>query len=591
MVTRSRKKVQKNLVKNKNIQLAIVAVAVVLILVILGLAIFSGNAGHSYALYLKDKEIFYTSAGKLKPWQTTEQFIDTEEIDASDLTDAATYLGLYTKVSSDGKTIFFFDKVTEEGGNLYYRRINKSNKEPKKIAENVSEFVLDEKADCVTYLKEGTLYQFNMKKSQKLVEEVEDFYVSEDAKTIVYLNSDDEIYFKGKAKSAEKIDSDITRIVNVSEECDTVHYLKDDTLYQKQMGRDKVKIASDVYSVPKVYESGELYFLVEETREFVLKDYVEDDMKEKDAEMKEPKASDYKDDNEYQDAYYEYYERQEREELRLQLEDGMLETSTYELFYYNGKKAVSVAKGTASGVDVAEDTAVAVYAVYDKAKTEKVKLSEVDYMFEIEDLVEEALFASSKCYVAVGKKSSEIQQKNAYDFEIDADGKTLYFIDNISGETGHGDLYTAKISGGKVKNPKKYDTKVYKYGAGFVSEGQYVYYKAVDDEGDSGELYVNKKKVDNNVDLYNMIYIEATQDFVYMTGWNDDKDFGLLKLYNGNKSVEIAKKVYDYNLLPGGEVVLLSEYDEGECKGILSVYRKGKTKKVDEGVAAIIPVN
>ena len=79
MVTRSRKKVQKNLVKNKNIQLAIVAV--VLILVILGLAIFSGNAGHSYALYLKDKEIFYTSAGKLKPWQTTEQFIDTEEID------------------------------------------------------------------------------------------------------------------------------------------------------------------------------------------------------------------------------------------------------------------------------------------------------------------------------------------------------------------------------------------------------------------------------------------------------------------------------------------------------------------------------
>lgn len=583
-------KILKRVMKNKKLMKLTGAVAVLLVLVIVLSIVFSSGGKKSYALYLKDKEIYYTGASSIKPWQVTTKFVDTEDIDTSDLADVATYLGMYTRVSADGKKVFFFDKVTEEGGSLYYRRVNKSKKEPVKIDSNVTEFTLNEDADLVTYLKEEVLYQYNMKKSVELVKDVEDFYASADGKQLVYMNSDDEIYFKKGNKEAEKIDSDITRIVNVSKACDVVHYLKDDTLFKKESGKDKVKIATEVYSVPKIYETGEIYFLKEEMQEFVLNEYVEDDMKEKDANLQEPKESDYEDENEFQDAYYEYYEKTEREELRLQLEDGTLETSTYELFYYNGKKAESIAKGTASSIDVAADKAVVVYSVYNKGKVEKVKLSEVDYMFEIEDLVEEALFASSKSYVAVGKKSSEIQQTDAYDYELDADGKTLYFIDNISGETNHGELYRAKISGSKVKKPEKMEKDVYKYGAGYIAAGQYVYYKDVDDEGDSGKMFMNHKKIDSDVNLYNAVYVEDAGSLVYMKNWNDDKDFGTLKMRKGNKTTEIAEKVYDYSILPDGEVVFLTDYSEEKSEGTLSIFRKNKVKKVDDGVAAILPI-
>ena len=583
-------KVLKRVMKNKKLVKCAGLVAVLLILVIVLSIVFSNGGKKSYALYLKDKEICYAGTASIKPWQVTTKFVDTDEIDSSDLADVATYLGMYTKVSPDGKKVFFFDKVTEDGGSLYYRRVNKSKKEPVKIASNVTEFVLNKDADRVLYLKEGVLYQYDMKKSKEFVKDVEDFYVSEEGKQIVYMNSDDENYFKIGDKNAEKIDSDITRNVNVSEACAVVHYLKADNLFKKESGKEKVKIASDVYSVPKIYETGELYFLKEEMQEFALNEYVEDDMKEKDANLKEPKESDYEDDNEFQDAYYEYYERTEREELRLQLEDGTLETSTYELFYYNGKKAESIAKGTASSIDVAEEKAVVVYSVYDKSEVDKVKLSEVDYMFEIEDLVEEALFASSKCYVAVGKKTSEIKQKDAYDFELDADGKTLYFIDNISSETNHGELYRARISGSKVKNPEKMEKDVYKYGAGYISEGQYVYYKNVDDEGDSGKMYMNHKQIDSDVNLYNAIYVEEAGILVYMKDWNDDKDFGTLKMRKGNKTTKIASKVYDYNILPNGEVLFLTEYDEEKAEGTLSIFKNNKVKKIDHGVTAILPI-
>jgi hypothetical protein len=578
----------KELLKQKWI-LAAVAVAVILIAI---LSIVFGKIGiNDYTLYLKEDEIVYSEVQKDKSWQVTEKFVNSDDIETSDLTDVVAYLGMYTKVSADGKYIFFFDRLTDEGASLYYRRVNKSKKEPVKIAEHVSEYMLSEDSKCVTYLKEGVLYQFDMKKSVEVVREVDDFYVSPSGDKIVYTNFDDEVYFKTIGKKEEKIESDISRIVNVSEDCNTVYFIKDDVLSFKVRGKDKVKIAEDVYSVPKIYESGELYFLQENIKEIELSKYVVDDIKEQDEKMKEPKASDYEDDNEYQDAYYEYYKKESRDELRLQLEDGKIATSTYELFYFNGKKAMSVANGIAASVDVAEEEATIVYSLYNEAKVDKVKLSQVDYMFEVEDLVEDAMFKSSKCYVAVGKKSSEIKQKSAYDFELDADGKTIYFIDNISSENNHGDLYRVKVSGNKAKKPTKYDEKVYKYGAGFVSAGQYSYYKKVNDEGDSGELYINKKKIDKNVDLYNVIYSEETDTFIYMTEWNNDKDFGVLKSYRGKSTTEVGKKVYDYYILPNGDVVYLVDYDEDTCQGSLFLFKNNKSKKVDDAVSAIIPIS
>ena len=101
---------------------------------------------------------------------------------------------------------------------------------------------------------------------------------------------------------------------------------------------------------------------------------------------------------------------------------------------------------------------------------------------------------------------------------------------------------------------------------------------------------MNHKQIDSDVDLYNAIYVEEAGILVYMKDWNDDKDFGTLKMRKGNKTTKIASKVYDYNILPNGEVLFLTEYDEEKAEGTLSIFKNNKVKKIDHGVTAILPI-
>jgi len=580
-----------------------IAVAAVLVVVLL-LSTILGSAGkQNYTFYIKDSEVFYTSISKIKPWQVTDNLVDGDGVDNSDLRYLALYYSYLFQVSEDGKTVFFVDKIGDSDGfSLYYRAINKAKKEAVKISGEVESYQLNEKSNIVTYKKNDNLYQYDMKESEKVANDVTSYYVSDDGKMMVYLDDEDRAYFKKAGKDKEKIDSDVEYIEHVTEDRQTVYYIKDDNLYMKSYGKDKEKIASDVYNVIKVYESGEMYYLKDASEEVSLLDYVTDDKKDEDAAMKEPeypKRADYDSADEYDKAYdeyrearQEYWDKEDRDELREDLKEEELDLDCYELFYFNGKKSESVAKNVDNyDVEVAADKPVVAYAAYGEGDVEKVKLSEIDYIWEVEDLVEDAMEEGKAWSVAVKTKTSAISEEDADYFNISNDGKELYFLADISDENGHGDLYRAKVSGSKVKKAEKYDTDVYaeSYAVSYIGD-DITYYKDVDDDGETGILYIGKKKVSEDVKVNSDRYYEDQEVVMFMTDYDEDDNCGVLNQYNGSKSVKIADDVYSYHITAKGDIIYLSDYSTEKYRGDLYLYKKNKPKKIDEDVVAIIPV-
>lgn len=614
-----------------------VAVIAVLILVI---SLFSGSGGkaeNNYALYLKDSEIFFTDLKKdSEAWQLTSRLVDTDEVNDEDLADAGYQLGLYTYMSEDGKYIFFPDKVGDDndGFNLYYKEVAKPDMEAIKVDSDIRSYTVNASATLITYLKgeEGNLYQYKIGEDSKdkIASEVRGFEVSDDGKKIGYINSENSIYLKYADKEKEKIASDVSTLEHVTEDFTTVYYIKDGALYKQIEGEDKVKVASDVYDVVKIYDSGEIYYLKSDAEEISLMDYVTDDMKDADASISEPNYPDYPNspsrpswwdydtDAEYDAAYtayedaYEaweaecdrieteyyaaretYYAKLSRVELREDLAEETLEQSSYSLCFYNGTEEVVITDafvgGYYSNYTYASEAPVISYEAYNQSSLEKVKLSEVESKYDIENMVEAALFSSSERYIAVKGTATVVEQeKDATNFRINSSGTVVYYIDDIPEEKNYGELYRISINNGVVGKAEVYDSNVYTDYCYFVNDTELEYFK--DYKDGKGELYINKNKIDYDVYCYSVDVYSDLNKIFYFTDWNDEKNYGTLKVYDGKEATKIADDVHSFSVTPDGRVLYLYDYSLNYYKGELHEWSNGETRKIDDDVVCVLPI-
>lgn len=620
--------------------IGVVAIAVLIAVI----SLFSGGgsggvkSSSNYALYLKDSEIFFTDLKQDgKTWQLTSRLVDSDDVDDEELANAGYTLGLYTYMSKDGKYIFFPDKVDDddEGFNLYYKEVAKPEAAAIKIDSNIQSYTVNASTTIVTYLKgeEGNLYQYKIDEDSKdkIASEVRDFKVSDDGKKVGYINSEYSIYLKYADKEKEKIASDASTLEHITEDFTTVYYIKDSSLYKTVEGADKVKIASEVYDVLKIYDSGEIYYLTSESEEISLMDYVADDMKDTDASLIEPTYPnypnspsypswwDYDTDAEY-DAAYEAYEeayeeweaecdrleteyyaareaywaKESRDELRADLEGETLEQSNYSLCFYNGTEEIVITDAFVGGYyysdyTVASDAAVVSYEAYNQSTLDKVKLSDIESIYEVKDLVEAALFSSSERYVAVKDSATVIEQeKEAGYFRINSSGTVVYYIDDIPNEKNYGELYCISISGGVVGKPEVYDSDVYTGYCYFVSDSQFKYFK--DYKDGKGELYINKARIDYDVRIYSVNVYTDLNKILYFTDWNDEKEYGTLNVYQGEEAVKIADDVHSYSVTPDGRVLYLYDYSLKYYKGELHEWSNGEARKIDDDVISVLPI-
>lgn len=554
----------------------------------------------------------------------TSRLAYSEDLDNATLAYMNDVLGMLTCLSEDGKYIFFPDKI-DDGISIYYREIAKPESETIKIDSDILSYTVNTSATMVTYLKgdEGNLYQYKLAEDtkDKIASEVVNFEVSDDGNQIAYINSEGSFYLKNADKDTEKIASEVSSIEYLSDDFKTVYYIKEGSLYKQVEGEDKEKLASDVYDVIKIYETGEIYYLSSEGSEISLMDYVIDDMQDTDASITEPTYPDilvyypdypswgrFRDDevyeavceewthayDEYDAACNAYYAKLSRDELRAALAEATLEQSSYSLCFYNGAEATVVTDAFV-GNDLyldytcASDAPVIIYEAYNQSNPEEVNLSEIESINDIEDMVKAALFSSAERYVAVKDAATVVEQeKKATNFVINSSGTAVYYIDNIPDEKDYGELYSISIAKGVVGKAEVYDSDVYAGYCSFVDDDKFVYYK--DYKNDKGELYVNKTKIDYDVNAASALVYSDLDKVIYFTDWDDDKQYGTLKIYQNGESVRVADEAHACSAMDDGRILYLYDYSTNYCSGELHVWENDETRKIDDDVAGIVPI-
>ena len=547
-------KAKKQLPK-KEVMFGAIGAAVIAVLII-AISLFSGigKSKDNVVFYVKDQEIFFSDLKKdSEAWQLTSRLFDNDNIDEEglifssssssyeDLADVSYILGVYTYVSEDGKYIFFPDKIDDDdhyGLKLYYREVDKPEGEAIKIDSEVCpwDYTVNTSATLVTYIKgkEGNLYQYKIDEDSKdkIASGVIDYWVSDDGNKIGYLDTEGSLYLKYADKGKEKIASEVSSIEYLNDEITTAYYIKDDSLYKQVEGEGRVKIASDVYSVIEIYDSGEIYYLKSEPEEPLLMD------------------------------------------------KGTIEQPVYSLCYFNGTEETVITDtfvyndNSYNSYAIAANAAVIAYEAYDQSHLEYER------------------------YIAVKDTATVVeQQEYAADFTINADGTIVYYIDNIPDDKDYGELYRIDITNGVIGKPEFYDSDVLYCNhiyenIEFVNGSRLLYFKDckdVDRTDAAGEVYIDKVRVGTDVCIRSVVNYGDFDKVFYLTDWNDDKEYGTLKVYQGDKVTKIADDVCDYSVTNDGRALYLYDYSLSNHKGELREWNNGETRKIDDDVICIIP--
>ncbi len=503
----------------KFLKIGAVALAAVVLVVVL-IAIFAGGGKPSYALYLQDDTMFSAKLPSGKPVEITDEAYNST-----------------VYMSADGKRVFF----KENDGDLFYRD-TAAKKDSVKISGDVSSFKITANGKKVFYLKNSNLYSHDLKDSTKIANDVSEFKITDDGKTVIYIQSDDgyTLYRKVGNKDAIKLASgDALEILNYDEDLSTVIFSMDGDLYTQTGSKDKIKIDSDATIISPYYDDGSFYYVVQ--------DEADEDDSDDDVDADE----DYDD----EDVVEEPDSRSAR-----------YGSVSYDLYYYNGKKSIEIAKeidgptyeGSASA---ATDKAAIVYYINDED-------GETTY------------------YVASKDKVAEIKGDEIYGIQINEDGSSVLLMREYDGENGTAILYEAAISGTKMKEAKKITEDVYAGSFGYADGKPYYYTDVKDGEG---TLYIAGKKVLDDA----ATIIGALEDLGGYVAISDlDQGEGTATLWHikGTKAKKIADDIslVTSDFSPDGQLLYLTDYSKGE--GTLMLYNGSKSKKIDTDVSDILKV-
>ena len=551
-----------DLMKNKAAFFGVLGVvAVVAVVFIVSLAAGGGSKGGSkanYTLYIKDGEIYYTNFSK-DPLEITSRFNNKKSVSNSGMSSLADNVGPYVVLCSDGKTIFYPDRWDSSTFSLYYRNIAKTSEEPTRVDTNISSYYVTDKGDQVFYLKESTLYQNDLKGKNRIASNVCNFAISADGKKVLYRDNDSNLYIWSGANEKKKIASDVNSVSKYNDDLSVIYYIKDGSLYKSEKGENR-KIASDIDALLRVYDSGEVYYIKMGEEEIKLMDYVVDDR---------PDAADT---------------------IRDRLESMTIHHTVYTLYYYDGSRSTKVSDSLVNSFEYFSAAECAVLAVptYDQSEIGKIRLSEADSVYDVQDKVYSALYSSSVYSLVVGGHAASFEQDEIYSFTISDDGSTVVYIDDVSSDYSCGDLYQITIKGDKAGKPLLYDTDVSTSTCGFLSNGSLFYFKDV--KNSKGDLYVGKACVDYEVYCYGISYYEDIKTLFYYVDYSSDRSNGILKMYKGGSSTRIADDVRDFVVVNGDDVLYLYDFSTRSYTGTMYLYNGRESKKIDDDVSGIIRI-
>ena len=603
-IPKAAKKLPKKAILFGGIGIAVVAVIIIVIVLINALK----KPNTDYLMYVKDSEFFATDLNSgSAAWQVSSQLMSEYQTIYPSYGSNFKY---FVQLSKDGSTLFYPDRFDfdDESFGIYYRKIDSSPETAKKIASDVHYYYVNASATVVTYLDEDeNLYRYTLgdENKEKIASNVENFMISDDGEAVLFFTEERSIYIKQGNAEKEKLASEVSEVCHIASDLTTVYYLKDNALYKQTVGEEKIKLDSDIETFVSLYETGEAYYIKRNETQVPLVDYIIDDMKDADAAMTEPEAPEYpyswnydtydeylaardqydKDYDAYEEAREAYWAKEDRDELREDISDRTINLETYTLYYFNGEESVVVCENFDkdnyySKCEAAVDEAVIIYRAYSPSEVSKVKLSEIESYYTLEDSIRRSIYDSPACYVAVKDKATDIKRENLSNPIITPDGGDIYFL--FGEETG-ADVYHISINDGAVSEPTVYENDVYDGLIRLTSDNKLLYFKEYD--GRKGDLYIDKTRIDYDVEAIRVYESEEHDAILYYVDWSSERGYGTLKLYKDGESTKIADDVCLAEFTYDGKIAYLNDYSRTSYKGALHVWEDGASRKIADDVS------
>ncbi|MCM1064886.1 MAG: zinc-ribbon domain-containing protein [Eubacterium sp.] len=565
----------------------VAACAVVILIACAGIFAASRKSSGSKddcAVYVKDRELFFAGLKSKDPLQVTEHFVKESDMDNADLSMEWAYVSYDTTISDDGKYLFFPDRMIGRGSwSIYYISLSRPDEEAVKIDSDIDQYVVNDSATYVTYVKSGDkLYSYDLKKGDKksIAGDVEGFAASDDGRQVYYIDDEGTLYLWTMGRDSEEIDSGVQMVYHISDDFKTIYYTKKDALYRNGSDGKREKIASDVDQVIKVYGSGGIYYLKE--MDVTAERFFADDMKVGDKELTES----------------------ERDALLQVCEWAISDMRIGMLCYHDGRKETEIGVASIHTCAAASDAEAVLFALLDLDKFDRLEISQIVASADREMsevrlskwLTEQ--FEEGACELVLAQKGEMIPLGVGLEdlgprFEIDPDGSRILYLDDFDSETDEGNLYLITVKDGKLSDTELLESGMPSYhfslftgwppAYGFVG-GSPIYYTDV--EGSRGDLYVDGQFAASDV-LVGSYKSESGACCLY-TDYDMGKQRGTLRCYMDGKVVKIADDVYDYYAIGDEKILILSDYSLSRYEGELSLYDKGELRSIDDDVVCIL---
>ena len=627
---------------------ALVLLALILILAISLIKNGRGKkstASVNAAFYIKDNQMYYNPIKAGKSMQVTKRLYPE---DSSDFYGAQVIVTrdlkrvFYLDRIENGSNSFYVRDLKEDseplkidsnvnsivvlknGSGVYYKNDESTLyfhdlKEKTRIAREVSWFSVSEDGKNLYYLdNEKTLYSLKQgEEREKVDRDVQSVCFTKDYKLFIYIK-DGSLYRKEVGGDAEKIASDVNSVPRIFSENEVYYTLKDTTEVKlSSFVTDDMAAQDAALSEPRWpdspvypeyeyvdypeypdypsrydYDSRDEYDKAKEKYDEECKRLEEEYERACEEADKRYEEAYKKVEDQYQadiEQYYKdselYYAKQDRDYLRESLDQNTYETTSYELYYWNGKDTSCITKNFLEEIRSGSSGNPVLFYRASEGEKElpKVKLSELSYAGEIYDKLSELSDTKGLYYITSGGESAEVDLENFTSLTFSNDGKTIYFMQDVNPEKGRGDLMKASVNGISLGTPELVQDDV-STRFRIASGGQIVTFMDVKDG--KGEMYLDGKLIDEEVTVGSVSFYSETDEIYYYTDYSSDKARGTLKCWNGKEASAVFDDVHEYRVVGGG-VLVLTDYSQKRGEGELLFVKGGKSEKIDEDVQHI----
>ena len=472
----------------------------------------------------KDGSIYYVC-----PNQTTPKLIATNH----------DYLGDYGYLlgMNEAQThVFFQQDVTElptyingDKYNAFCLNLNKDNEVKYKIGNNIKDCQINQDGTKIFYLvHDGELF-CNDFTSKKLIDSgIDSFHISKSGVNVLLSTFSGELnLIRGDKRIHLSANG---TIISASEDLETIYYLEGDLLYLVQNGQEPVNLISGVSKVLQINKSGEIYYIhIEDSQQGFM----------------------YSDSVSYLDA--------------------ASDMGTFTLYFYH------------EGVTklIQEDC---IYAGFD--------LQDSVQDFSSGSLKKPIMIFSTKgddnayyndISVCIGDKViGKLPENMLGSFAYDPIKDRIYYISSNQ-KTDHMEgLYFVDIKENSLSESVRCGEGVRNYE---IMDGDVIYNKNYDNNtmDMSGDLYINSKLIDHNVDRGSLRKVENTDSYLYS---RFDEENTLI-LYQEGKKKKIADNVLSYDERGVNEIVYLTMNDSVQLD--LYLYDgSGKDKRIRKDIVDLV---